>query len=103
MEKVKSIFDPIVKKLKSSNKYPSLKSLWKLIVISNIIFVVFIVIIGWMVYVWVINTTPAIVMNKRVRPSITLEEIKKANDIVNSKKNKLDNVLEKKVEIVGLR
>lgn len=103
MDRVKICIATVFKKLVDSNKSSSIKYLWRLIMLSHILIAISLVFLGWIIYAWVITTTPATVVNKRIRPPITIEEIDKANEIVNSKKDKLDEVLGQKVEIVGLK
>jgi hypothetical protein len=104
MNKVKIKIDLLLKRLNiSKSESPSIRSYWKLIMISHILVAVFLVVSGWMIYAWVITTTPIMVMQKKQRPPITLDEIETANSILEHKKGRLDAVIVEKIDVVDLK
>lgn len=104
MEKVKSVFYSILRKLGFDTSAGfDLKLHWKIVISLYLTLFAVLIIGGWLFYSWIIQTEVIPPKVKSNKPDITTEELNKAKTISEGKKNKLDVVVKTEPQVVQMK
>ncbi len=104
MEKVDNNFLSILNRLSfSRNGKAGIKTYWRMIMILYIAISVLLVAGGWFCYAWAITSSSIIVQQKKLRISISIDEVRKAEVILSQKKGRLEETIMGKVDVAGLK
>ncbi len=104
MEDLKRIFDSVLRKYKkAAGGNLGMAFFWKIIVVVFLSLFVLLMLFGWLLYNWVITNNSTAATKKIDRPEITLEDINKAKDLIDGRKEKLEMIIKNDVEAIDLK
>ncbi len=104
MEVIKGTCSELFRKLKLCKRDATDISLyWRIIVTAYLILFVAIIALGWMIFSWSISSNATAPRMKTIKAEVTMEEVNKVNEITESKKNKLEEVIKQDVRAIEMK
>lgn len=104
MDDIKNLWNKILERFdKYKDSDLNTTTYWKIIISLYLILFILLIVGGWMFYGWAVSDTAGTAKSKSLKSEVTMEEIRKVEDITTERKDKLGEVLKQDVTVVGLK